>query len=211
MNGLQRRFAQISTILMLCLRDSGARPKELCVGWWGEWEKRPDGWSVLTLPWWKHKTGRKTGKDRVIALPPHCTRRIEWIRGLEGRHPDHIFTHRRGRGRVIEGETTAEAGDPWVAVDPTTKRIGNTKGLQKWFNRLRKEAIAAGIPIDPKFRLYFHRSSYSTEGQRKGVSRGLLADAMGTSERMLERNYTDLVEEDVLDVAKAVAKRTPEA
>jgi hypothetical protein len=201
---IRGRFAKMTTIMMLCLRDTGARPKELCVGCWDEWEVRADGWGILTLPAWKHKTGRKTGNARVIAFPPHCARRVEWIRSLPGRHEQHIFTHQRGRGSVDADGTTAEAGEPWAWVDPVRKRTGNTKGLRRWFARLRADAIAAGVPIDPKFRLYFNRSHYSTEGQRKGVPRALLAEAMGTSERMLERNYTDLEKEDVVNVAKAV-------
>lgn len=207
---LKGRFARIATILLLCLRDTGARPKELCSAWWEDWQVRPDGWGILTLPWWKHKTGRKTRKPRVIAFPPHCARRIEWIRGLEGRHPDHIFTHRRNRGSAEAGEGSPWAGDPWVEVDAERRKvIGNTKSLQKLVNRLRTEALAAKVPVGFDFRMYFNRSAYSTEAQRRGVPRAMLAEAMGTSERMLERHYTDANEADVLDVAKAVARRQP--
>lgn len=199
---LKKRFAQISTILMLVQRDVGSRPKEICSAEWSEWKVLPDGWGVITLPSTKWKNGKKTGKGRIIAVPPHCAKRIEWIRGLEGRHPTHIFTHRRGRGAAIAGEGDPKAGDPWIkdyAKD-------DTKSLQKWFYRLADEARAAGVPLPKGCRLYWLRSSYSTEAQRRGVSRALLAEAMGTSEKMLERNYSDFGQSDVLDAAKAARK-----
>lgn len=208
MTGLPQRFAKISTILLMCLRDSGPRPKELCSATWEEWLVRPDGWGVIMLAAHRHKTGKKTGKARVIALPPRCAELIEWIRLLPGRHPTHIFTHRRGRGQAQEGEGSPWAGEPWVK-DPEKD---NTKSLQKWFNRLLGEAKKDAVknsyaPLPDGFRLYWLRSAYSTEAQRRGVPRALLAEAMGTSERMLEKNYTDLVDEDVVNVAKEVARR----
>lgn len=195
---LKRRFAQISTILMLCQRDVGSRPKEICCATWDEWKVLPDGWGVIALPPTKWKNGKKTGKGRILAVPPHCAKRIEWIRNLEGRHPTHIFTHRRGRGDAINGIGSPWSGVPWVedyAKD-------DTKSLQKWFYRLANDARAEGVPLPKGCRLYWLRSSYSTEAQRRGVSRSLLAEAMGTSERMLERNYTDFNQSDVLDAAK---------
>lgn len=198
MRGLKRRFARISTVLLLCLRDSGARPKELCSARWDQWKVEPDGWSTFTLEVWKNS--KKTGEVRTIALPPHCTRRIAWIKRQPGSHPTHVFVHRRPRGAVEQEYGTPEAGEPWVP-DPSKK--GNTKSLQKWFYRLRKEAIARGVPIGKTFRLYWNRSMFSTAGQRRGVPLALLAKAMGTSEGELRKHYSDLTKTDVLDVAKA--------
>lgn len=186
--GPARPFAQITTILVWALRETGARPKELLAAEWSEYSVMPDGWGLIVLPAWKHKTGRKTGKTRKIAIPPAIAKRIEWIRGLEGRHERFLFTRR--------------CGDPWVKVDDRAKRVGDSKAFQRWFGRAVDEAQAAGLPLPEGFRLYWQRSGYATEARRNGVPDALLAEAMGTSVIMLERSYTDLTTEDVLNAAK---------
>jgi integrase len=203
MGGLKRRFARVSTVLLYCLAESGARPKEMCSARWTDWKAEADGWSTITLDVWKN--AKKTGEVRTIALPPGATRRIGWIKRQEGRHPTHIFTHRRDRGSLKAGTGDSLAGEPWVP-DPSKK--GDTKSLQKWFYRVRGEAIAAGVPIAPAFRLYWNRSMFSTQAQRRGVPRALLARALGTSEAMLDRNYSDFNREDVLGVARAARERS---
>jgi integrase len=201
MRGLKRRFARISTILLLCLKHSGARPKELCSATWSDWKLQPNGWSTITLKVWKNS--KKTGEVRTIALPPSCTRRVAWIKRQPGAHEVHIFVHRRPRGAVKAGLGTPEAGEPWVA-DPAKK--GSTKSLQKWFFRLKGEAIVAGVPISPAFRLYWNRSMLSTAAQRRGVPTSRLAKTLGTSEAMLRRSYTDLNEADVLATAQEILR-----
>jgi integrase len=206
MTGLNQRFGKIAVILLQALRDTGCRPKEMCVATWSEYRVLPDGWGMITLPTWKHKTGRKTNKERRIALSPSLVRRLEWIRGLEGRHPEHIFTHRRGSGAEDRG-APAEAGEPWTWIDAKGRQIGDSKPLRKWFFRIVKEARAEGVKLPEGFRLYFLRSSYSTEAQRKGIGRAMLAEAMGTSEAMLAAHYTDADESDVLGVARRAKAR----
>lgn len=206
-DGPNGRHAQSAVVLLMTLRDTGARPKDLCVAEWSDWEPRSDGWAIVRLPAWKWKNGTKTGEERLIAIPPHCARRIAGIRALAGHHPTRIFTHRRGRGQAAKGIGTAEAGEPWVKLDHARKRKGDTKALQKWFNRLRKEAEAAGYPLPAGFRLYFNRSAYTTAARRAGVNDAQLARALGTSVRMLDRSYTDLDESDVLAVAMAALPR----
>ncbi|WP_422923060.1 tyrosine-type recombinase/integrase [Singulisphaera sp. PoT] len=202
-NGIHARSA---IVLLMTLRDTGARPKDLCVAEWDDWSLLPGGWGLLRLPAWKWKNGNKTGEDRIIAVPPHCARRIEAIRARPDRHATAIFTHRRPRGHRAANLGTAEAGEPWVWLDPERKRKGDTKMLQQWFNRLRTRGAAEGYPLPEGFRLYFNRSYYTTEARRRGVNDAALAKALGTSVRMLDRHYTDQDESDVLGVAMA-AKR----
>lgn len=201
------RHARSAVLLLMTLRDTGARPKDLCVAEWDEWTLRRDGWGLIRLPAWKWKNGKRTGEDRLIAVPPHCARRIEGLRHLEGGHPKRIFTHRRGRGHANAGIGSALAGEPWVMLDHQRRRTGDTKALQQWFNRLRAAGQAAGYPLPEGFRLYFARSYYSTEARRRGVNDVALAKAMGTSVRMLDRHYTDLDEDDVIRVAREVRGR----
>lgn len=204
--GPNGRHARSAVLLVMTLRDTGARPKELCVAEWDEWRTLPNGWGVIRLPAWKWKNGAKTGEDRIIAVPPHCARRIEALRGMEGRHPTRIFCHRRGRGQGAAGIGTAEAGEPWVWLDHARKRKGDSKALQKWFLRLREAGAEAGYPLPEGFRLYFARSAYTTEARRRGVNDVALAKSLGTSVRMLDRHYTDMDEADVLGAAMAAAR-----
>jgi integrase len=209
---LKGEFARIAATLILCLKDTGARPKELCVASWDEWSVKPDGWGLIALPAWKWKSGKKTGKARAIAVPPRCARRIERMRLREGRHPERIFVRRRNRGSVESGEGSPRAGEPFVWVDFGAFRTGDTKSLQKWFFRLANEARAEGIPLPPGFRMYWLRSEFSTAAQRRGLSLSRIAHAMGTSEAMLERNYTDLDQSDILATARdALAPRPRKA
>jgi integrase len=201
--GLPQRFARISVVMLRFIRETGCRPKEACVATWEEWRMRADGWGVVTLPPWKWKNGKKTKQDRVIAVPPGVAESIEQIRSLPGHHPRSIFTRRRNRGAAEAGHGSPFAGEPFVPVDDSRKTTGDTKSVQKWFFRLCNEAREAGVELPPGFRLYWLRSAYSTEGQRKGASRSLLASAMGTSEKMLDRSYTDFDADDIVNVAKA--------
>ncbi len=196
-HGASRRFRRIAGILLLALRETGARPKELCTATWDEWSLRPDGFGIITLPWRRWKNGKKTRQARLIVVKPRVARRIEWIRRQEGRHPTAIFTHRQGRtaGRP-QGAAINRAGEPFVADYET----GTTRELQNWFYRVRQQAIAAGVPIPPEFRLYWFRSLFSTESQRLGKNKAFLAKGMGTSEKMLELHYTDEEVEDVMSV-----------
>ena len=196
-----RRFAQIQVILLQAMRETGARPKELLVAEWSEYRRFDDGWGLITLPAWKWKNGKKTKKERLIAIPPAVARRIEWIRSHPGHHPDRIFCRRPGKDSEARG-VDWDAGEPWVWIDPKTKRSGPSDSFQECFLRLRKRASLAGVPMPEGFRLYFFRSSYSTESQRRGVSRAELADSMGTSEAMLAKHYSDHDERDIMATAK---------
>jgi integrase len=192
------RLALNSVILVETLRATGARPKELCAAEWSEWTVYADGWGLINLPWQKWKNGWKTKRERHISVPPEQAARIEWIRDLPGRHPTHIFVHRN----MDEGkdDAAALAGVPWVA----DARNDNTKALQKWFNRIVKLACKAGVDIPNNLRLYWLRSVYATEAQRKGVPQARVAHAMGTSPPMLDRHYTDMDAKDAMETAKAI-------
>jgi integrase len=201
-NGVHARDA---VVFLMTLRDTGARPKDLCVLEWDDWALSANGWGLIRLPSWKWKNGPKTGEPRIFAVPPHCARRIEAIRAREGRHPTRVFTHRKAR----QGGGDPLAGEPWVKLDHARKRKGDTKKLQKWFYRLRAAGAEAGRALPEGFRLYFHRSDFTTRARRLGVNDVALAKALGTSVRMLDRSYTDQDESDVMKVAQAVHLTPP--
>lgn len=60
---LRWRFAQLIRLLML----TGCRVGEICRGRW-EWFDEDAG--ILVIPAERHKTGEKTGEERVVHVPP---------------------------------------------------------------------------------------------------------------------------------------------
>jgi integrase len=60
---LRWRFAQLVKLLLL----TGCRVGEICRGRW-EWFDEKAG--VLVIPAERHKTGKKTGEERVVHVPP---------------------------------------------------------------------------------------------------------------------------------------------
>jgi integrase len=60
---LQWRFAQLVKLLIL----TGCRVNEICAG---RWEWLDEQAAVLVIPREGHKTGKKTGRDRIVHIPP---------------------------------------------------------------------------------------------------------------------------------------------
>lgn len=70
---LRWRFAQLIRLLML----TGCRVGEICRGRW-EWVNEKA--AVIVVPAQRHKTGEKTGKDRVVHVPPAAIRILRELR-----------------------------------------------------------------------------------------------------------------------------------
>ncbi len=204
-SGLLRRFGLITAHMIFALRETGARPKELCVAEWSELNVHADGWGTIILPDWKHKTGKKTGRERIVPLPPHVMRRIEWIRALPGRHEKFIFTHKRSQ--LCREEGTPEAGQPWTWVNHEKKQCGTSQNLQGWFYRHRIAAEAAGLTMPKGFRMYWQRSRFSTHARLKGNAASQIAQTMGTSEKYIEASYSDFDEQNTLSIARLIQGR----
>lgn len=111
--------------------------------------------------------------------------------------------HRSNKGKTRQPGPDP-AGVPFIADYAT----GTTRELQGWFYRVKMRAIADGVPLPREFRLYWFRSHYATEAQRRGLNRTFLAKGMGTSEVMLERHYTDTSAEDILSVGRGMQRKS---
>jgi hypothetical protein len=114
----------------------------------------------------------------VIFLNPKCLRLLCAIRPLPDRHPDFIFTHKRGRFSESRGATNPWHGEPW-----------REKTLQQRVCKLRKEAIQAGIPLledgPNAFVLYRLRHTRISDDLMAGGVIGDVAAIHNTSPRMI--------------------------
>jgi integrase len=70
---LQWRFTQLVKLLIL----TGCRLNEVCSSRWEWFDEKA---AVLVIPREGHKTGKKTGKDRVVHVPPAAIRILRELR-----------------------------------------------------------------------------------------------------------------------------------
>lgn len=165
-------------VLVRLAAASGCRPGELCSAAWDGWESRAarddagNWWGLLLVD---HKTQRHTGRRRPVVVPPLLARAIERIRARPGRHPERIWSHRRGRGAVARGAPAS--GEPW-----TTAALG--RRLRQW----REAARAAGRDVPATFSAYALRHGFFTSA---APAIGATAAALlgGNSAAVVERVY----------------------
>ena len=189
-----RAMLRETLLLVRVLAATGARPGELCGARWADWTPRAGRdeaghwWGVLRV---KHKNQRHTGELRPIVVPPVLSRAIERMRRREGRHPEWIWTHRRGRGSGHRG--SVQAGEPW-----TVPALG--RRVRAW----REKAVGA----PEGWSLYWLRHGwYSTHAPRLGAEvAGLLG---GTSAGVIRRVYLHGRTEELVRVASD-SRRVPE-
>ena len=180
--GYSRRFDRLFLLLFRFCRLTGARPGEACRLTWSmiDWRSR-----LIVIPPELHKTGKKTGRAREIQLTRPVLRLLEKIEALRGRHPEFVFTHRRGKGSALRGEVDPEAGEPWPDGSSASKRL----------LRLRRECIASGaVPgledVGPKrLVLYTARHVYASEALMAGLTSTDTAELLGNSAAMIESTY----------------------
>jgi integrase len=70
---LRWRFAQLVRLLML----TGCRVGEICRG---RWEWLDDDFRLMVIPAERHKTGERTGEQRVVHVPPAAARILKELR-----------------------------------------------------------------------------------------------------------------------------------
>lgn len=177
---IRRTFdRQAARLVQLCAL-AGCRPGEARQVTWAmiDWDRRQ---IVLA----KHKTSGKTGARRIFGLEtcPLLVRALRRMEAREGRHPDFVFCHKRGRGGL--DRSTREAGEPW-----------ETRELCHKIRMLRKEAIAAGLKLadqgPDRFVLYRLRHTSITRDLEGGLSEAETAKRHGTSARMVQQTYNHL-------------------
>ena len=191
---LERRFERLTIDLIRVAYLTGTRPGELRIAEWGDYKPQAvqvagAWWGLIKLDPKRWKSGGKTGKARVVFLPPEAVEVIEAIQALEGRHPRFIWTHKRGpvpRTREASLDSPADApashGVPW-----------SESALPNKVCALRKEAIAAGVPLldegPDRFVMYRLRHTRAAELLMAGVDVGTVAKLLGTSVEMIEKTY----------------------
>jgi integrase len=189
------RYARLTILLERCLVHTGARPKELCTLRWGDikWEagttEAGHAFAKATIPPERWKTGKKTGRPRMIYFSPALSRALKREHDRPGRHPWAVFVHGRGRGGV-------GAGEPWPD--------GST--LAKTVRRVRREAITAGIQIQDtghqRLTNYRWRHTAASTLLMMGVDVSTVAELLGTSEEMIRRHYGHLLDKHLAAAAE---------
>lgn len=183
---LTRRFDRLFVLMLRFQRLTGCRPGEACGLLWED-VKWPDG--KIVIPPERQKTGRKTGKARTIYLTPPVRRLLRVIERLEGRHPDHVFTHMRGTNAAGRGHADPVAGEPWPSGRAASAKV----------RRLRLDALAEGLAglegVGPKKLVaYSNRHGYVSDGVSSGLTHEQVAGLVGNTAAVIASTYAHAVE-----------------
>lgn len=159
LRALLRNTTAVFRRVLIFLRYTGARPGEMAGLQWSD--LHPD-LPVLSIE--KHKTRKKTGRPRIIHLPPVVHRLLLWLlRTQEHIQSEYVFLNTRGK--------------PWGK---------NT--LSKRMRRLRPKA-----KVSPRVKLASTRPAFATAGLANGVDLKTMAELLGhTSTKTTEKHYIDL-------------------
>ncbi len=187
MGPLAGRFERLTADLVEVAALTGARPGELRVAEWGDFEPAAvevagEVWGRIRLDAARWKAGGKTGEAREIYLPPAAVAIVEAIRALPGHHPRFIWTHKRGARSARRGADVASHGEPWT-----------DSSLPRKVADLRREAIAAKVLVDDtganRFVLYRLRHTAAARLLMAEVPVATVAKLLGTSPDMIVRTY----------------------
>lgn len=209
--GLYRRFDRLFVLMLWFQRLTGCRPGEACRLLWSDidWQA-----GKIVIPAERHKTGKKTKRDRIIHLTPPVVRLLRTIERLPDHHPEHVFTHRRGNNAVERGHLTAEGGEPWPNGSAASAKV------REW----REEAIeaakrmkAAGEPTGGlegieatgprKLVAYLHRHGYVSEAVSKGLSHEQTANLVGNTAAVVASTYAHAIEQADAERARKLMER----
>ncbi len=176
--GKLARFERVLAVLVRLAADAGCRPGELCVL---RWEYYDEARRAFILPPKKHKTGRKTGRRRVILASAATAARLAALRAEPGAHPEWVFTHACA-AHVARTPEQRAVGDPW-----------NSNALSRRIKELRREAIAAGVLSEDaglgRMHLYRLRHTKITDLLQDGANIVDVAALSGNSIKVIESTY----------------------
>jgi integrase len=193
MTPLMAHFERQAVLMLKLLAETGCRPKEACRATWEDFDGAK---GLIRLAPGRHKTGRKTGKVRVIGVSPEIAQALLDHRESGMAHPTHLFAHKRSRGELSRG-TDAETGAPWARP-----------GYTAWFKRLLRAGIAAGVPdLPPEMTLYWLRGSYLTDVIQGGLGGDAAADLAGNTRVIVRQHYHAAQDDYILDLAEQVRER----
>jgi integrase len=207
--GPRGAFDRNLLLLLRCLLRTGARPGELCELRWADvrWDAGRNSlgqiYATATLPPERWKTGRQAltrgrqPKARTIYLPPAIRRALLRERDREGADPVHIFTHMDN----ARGGGWDSPGLPWTG-----------KGLAAKVRKLRRAAIAAGVPglaDEGPGRMvnYIHRHTFISRALMTGIDPVTIAELTGTSEAMIQRTYGHLLSDHLAGAMERIGRK----
>lgn len=207
-------------LLQRCLIHTGARPGELaCLRWDDlEWDARraADGrpFAVAKIPPTRWKSGRKTGRWRVIYFSPELSNALKRRSTKPGRHPTHVFyclgpgdrgdkrpwrsgseltqPGRRARNRLVEFRAAAVARrDAGAELRP----------MERW-------ALAVEVEADgpDRFVNYLWRHTAASTLLMMGVDPTSVAKLLGTSAEMVMKVYGHLIDGHLVAAAGKLAR-----
>jgi integrase len=208
-NEFDARYDRLYLLMLRFQRQTGCRPGEAYGLRWGDiqWERER-----IIIPPERHKTGKKTHDERVIHLTPPTLRLLRAIEGLEGRHAEYVFTHRRARGGS-HNRLHKLAGVPWEGSSSAA-----ADKLRTWRDaaiELRAQALKTRRP-DPfpgledtgprKFSAYLTRHAYVSKAVALGLTHEQTARLVGNTAQVIGSSYAHAIEE--LDAGNARAVMT---
>lgn len=191
---IRSRFDRLFVCLVRFAMISGCRPDEAARATW-------DGLDLdrgtITI---RGKNTARTGKQRVIFLTPSLKRMLRAIQSLPGRHPEFVFTHKRGRFADARGASDPLAGEPY-----------RDKSLQRKLAGLREEAKSAGVAVidagPSRLVLYGLRHTRISDDLMAGGDIASVAAIHNTSPRMIETTYGHLLTEHLARMNDDLARR----
>jgi integrase len=205
---LARRFELMTADLIDVAAMTGARPGELRVAEWADFEPSAEvvageSWGRIRLDASRWKAGGKTGEFREVFLPPAAVELIERIRAHPDHHPRFIWTHKRGARSSSRGADVRAHGEPW-----------SEESLPKKITALRRGAIAAGVELADtgtnRFTLYRLRHTAAARLLMAGVHVATVAKLLGTSPEMITRTYSSFLSKHLVEAASlGLGSRTP--
>ena len=141
--GIYRRFGRMLALMVRTAWHAGARPGDLAAAWRDDYDPEP---MSITLPPERHKTGRKTGRSRVIFLTPMLVRAS--IACWRWRTPPGLNLHpqaRQGQRRSRERLDVRPKADRAAS----RRAVGQIRHAAEWPAKLHHRHRAA-LPGDPE-------------------------------------------------------------
>jgi integrase len=196
---LSRRFDRLFLLMIWFQRLTGCRPGEACDLRWADidWDS-----GKIVIPKDRQKTGKKTGKDRIIHLTPPVERLLRRIEKLKGRHSVWVFTHRRGNNAVDRKQENAVAGEPWPSGSAASAKV------RAWRNEAIEAKVKGVQGVGPtKLVAYLHRHAYVSDAISQGLTHEQTANLVGNTREVTERVYAHAIEEQDAERARALVAR----
>lgn len=212
---LTRRFDRLFLLGFRFAMLTGARPGEAFKLRWSHVDRKA---GVATFA---GKATWKTGRKRVVELTPPVLRILRAIEGLEGRHPEFVFTHMRSAGAGARGHGDPRAGEPWSDGSAPGRKLRRMRleaialaaAYQEWLKAPSgPEPADRGVPglerVGPKrLVMYTHRHNYASRALMQGLTTSEAAELLGNTAAVVDSTYGHIQREHTSRRARELAQR----